>query len=575
MDLTKAEAVAPKGESGLRLTKVYTGGDPILSLSPDGIKLALLRGTDIWTRDVATGEEVRMTHGGNSNWDTVWSPDSRWIAWGDEHNNVNVISVEKASSRTLVTPPPDLEKSDELALRGWTSDRKNVIYQIPSKGLFSVPVDGGESEDVFTFDDPKEAKKYEDMALAPNGRWIAYMAAQKGNTDIYIMPAKGGNSIRVTSNPAPDRTPWWSFDSRWIGYASYGEEMPQLWAIKISSEGTPEGHPIKVTNHDLILGGNWTMDGGVGFSAAFRTQHIYTANPDGSDEIQLTQFSRGNRSPLWSPDGKTILFASDYRRSLNTFRIWSIPAKGGEPSLVDNWKDSYDGYYLVPDGRAYVTYGTEAANQTVIAEIPPGGGEPKELMKLEGNLGAVDWSPDRKLILFAYTIRPEKFANSTEFLRERRSGISIVPAEGGEPQTLLPADKKGIWYSHCAWSPDGTKIAYIVFDNAKFKKEDMYSIWTMNIDGSEPKLVTNGGEYTLCWSPDGKCIVYENRIKGMDFEIYRVGANGGEPEKMNILGRSLKYSPDGKRIAYSRWIGGGYEFWVVENILPDSESKQR
>ena len=572
--LKKAQSPAAGGENKLKLTKLYTGKEPILSISPDGKKLALLRqSTDIWTRNVVTGEEVQMTEGENSNWDTIWSPDGLWLAWGDRNNNLNVISVERASSRRLLTAPPDLDKSDSIALRGWSEDSKKIIFQIPSKGLFSIPMTGGEKEGIFTFDEPNEARRHQDMTLSPNGRWIAYTTTQKGNTDICVMSRTGGETTRVTSNPAADRSPQWSFDGRWIGFVSYGEETPQFWAIKVSSEGKTEGNPFKVTNHALILGGNWTMGGGVGFSAAFRTQHIYTANPDGSDEIQLTQFPSGNYSPRWSLDGKTILFDSDYRRSLNNFRVWSIPAKWGEPSLVDNYKENYDGYYLGPDGSIFVTYSAGVANQTVIAEIPPGSGEPRELMKLEGDLGSVDWSPNRKLILFAYTINPERFANSAEFLRERRSGIGIVAAEGGTPRTILSADKKGVWYSHCEWSPDGAKIAYIVFDNALYGKEDMYSIRTMNADGSESKLVTNGGEYTFCWTPDGKYIIYENRIEGMDFEILRVAVDGGKPEKMNILGRSLKYSPDGTRIAYSRWHGSGYEFWIAENVLPNEKSE--
>jgi Tol biopolymer transport system component len=413
------------------------------------------------------------------------------------------------------------------------------------------------------------------MSLSPDGRWIAFMADQKGNADIYMMSVNGGEPIRVTSSPAPDRTPLWSFDSQWIGYVSYGEEMPQLWVIKISPEGIPEERPFKVTNHDLIIGGYWTMDGNVGFAAAFRTQHIYIADPDGRNEFQLTQFPRGNYRPHWTPDGKRILFKSDYRRSLNNFRLWSIPAKGGEPSLVDDFKEGYDSYHQESDGRTYVTYSADIPNQTILAEIPHEGGKPRELMKLEGNLSAIDWSPDAQWILYAYVIRPEKFANSAEFLRERRSGINIVPVKGGEPRILLPADKKGIWYSHCEWSPDGTRIAYIVFNNERHGKENTYSIWAMNADGSGSTLITNGGEYTLCWSPDGKYIVYESRIEGMDFEMMRVAATGGAPEKMNILGRSLTYSPDGKKVAFSRWHGGGYEFWIAENVLPEEIARRR
>jgi len=186
--------------------------------------------------------------------------------------------------------------------------------------------------------------------------------------------------------------------------------------------------------------------------------------------------------------------------------------------------------------------------------------------------------------------------NSTELMKERLSGIGTIPVAGGDPKILIDADKKGLWYSCCRWSPDGRKIAFILFDYERHrkkeggysiwtmdadgrerkmitkggeyvrKKEGGYSIWTMDADGRERKMITKGGEYVLCWPPDGKEIIYEKRIKGMDFELYKIRLEGGEPVKLNIRGASPEFSPDGKRLAYSRWIGGGYEFWLVENI---------
>ena len=54
----------------------------------------------------------------------------------------------------------------------------------------------------------------------------------------------------------------------------------------------------------------------------------------------------------------------------------------------------------------------------------------------------------------------------------------------------------------------------------------------------------------------------------MDFELYKVPIGGGEGVRMNIRGRSAEFSPDGKRVAYSRRIEGGYEYWLAENVLP-------
>jgi Tol biopolymer transport system component len=103
----------------------------------------------------------------------------------------------------------------------------------------------------------------------------------------------------------------------------------------------------------------------------------------------------------------------------------------------------------------------------------------------------------------------------------------------------------------------------------------MYSIWTMDVEGGTARHITNGGEFALCWSPDGKWIVFEKRIKDMDFELYKIPADGGEPVRMNIKGRSPDISPDGKRIAFSRRIDAGYEYWLAENVIPFGEGKSK
>ena len=103
----------------------------------------------------------------------------------------------------------------------------------------------------------------------------------------------------------------------------------------------------------------------------------------------------------------------------------------------------------------------------------------------------------------------------------------------------------------------------------------MYSIWTLDVNGGAPRQITKGGEYILCWTADGKSIIYEQRIKDMDFNLYRVPADGGEPVRMNISGRYPEISPDGKRIVFSRRIGSGYEYWLAENFLPGQAGREK
>lgn len=554
----------------LTITKIYAGNTFSASISPDGNQLALIRpelsSRDIWIRDIATDKEIRLTNFINSTANVVWSPDNHWIAFADRDRDIKVVPTDGGPIQTLFTLEMNSSETTGITPSGWTSDSRKVIFHVPSKGLFAIPASGGVSEPVYTFESPDEAKKYEEMSLSPDGRCIAYSAAQNGNTDIFVMPFATQVPIRITLNPAADRKPRWSLDGNWLLFTSYGTENPQIWAIKISPNGEPEGSPVQISKDSHVLGGDWTGDASIGFSAAYRTEHIFTSNIDGTGETQITQFASFNGTPQWSPNGNRIAFCSDFRKPLNKFQLWTVSAGGGTPRLVS---DKEVGIFLWSlDGEKLFFKAGAGSDRSTYMEVPAKGGEPKKIIPLPNNGDDPSRSPDGRSLAYTFTIKPAQFTTTDEYLKERLSGIGITPVGGGEPHILIPADKKGIWYSDCRLDPEGKRIAYIMFDYAQYGKEGMYTIWTMEVNGGTPRQIAQGGEYSLCWSPDAKWIVFEKRIKDMDFELYKVPANGGEPVKMNIKGRSPEFSPDGKKIAYSRRVESGYEYWLVVDFLP-------
>ena len=564
----KRTTTAAGAAKGVTLTKIYSGKTYATALSPDGKRLALVRSElssrDIWTRDVATGKEVRLTTLVSVSGDAAWSPDGRWIAFADRDREIKVVSVDGGPVRTLFTPDSKDPNTAGIAATGWTSDSRKVTFHIPSRGLFAVPAAGGTWERILAFENPDEAKRYQAMTLSPDGRWIAYASTQNGNADLYVMPVTGQGPVRVTATPASEQKPRWSPDGHWLAFTSSGAENPQIWAIKISPNGGPDGLPVQISKDTFVLGGDWTGGSRIGVAAAFRAEHIYTANADGTGEIQLTQFAAFNARPQWSPNGDRIAFRSDYRKPLNTFQLWTMPSAGGTPGLVSDRE--VGGFVWSRDGEKLLF---RNASERVTMEVPAKGGEPRDITAKPGGAaaGPVYW-PDGRSQCSTFTIDPPKFATADELMKERMSGIGVTLSGGGEHRILIPADKKGIWYSACRLSPDEKRIAYILFDYAKYGKEGMYSIWTMDVDGDSRKQITFGGEYVLAWSPDGTWIAFEKRIKDMDFELYKIAAGGGEPINMNIKGRNPEFSPDGKKIAYSRRIDSGYEYWLVENALP-------
>lgn len=121
-------------------------------------------------------------------------------------------------------------------------------------------------------------------------------------------------------------------------------------------------------------------------------------------------------------------------------------------------------------------------------------------------------------------------------------------------------------YGTPSWSPDGTKIAYSA--GSRYN----YSIWVMNVDGSNPVKLTGGvGLVDLSpkWSSDGSRIVF-HRIKYIeehhegDF-IYIMNANGSN-QKMLISGQNPSISPDGLYIAFDAGVAGDVKVTAEQGL---------
>ncbi|TCS38700.1 TolB protein [Paucimonas lemoignei] len=157
-----------------------------------------------------------------------------------------------------------------------------------------------------------------------------------------------------------------------------------------------------------------------------------------------------------------------------------------------------------------------------------------------------------------------------------------------------------------AWSPDGTKVAYVSFENKKpvvyvqnlvtrdriavanFKgsnsapawspdgsrlaialaREGLTQIYMVNADGSGLRRLTNtnGIETEPQFSADGQTIYFTSDRSGGP-QIYRMPANGGDAQRVTFRGSyniSPRISPDGKTLAYISRRDGRFQLYVMD-----------
>ena len=140
-------------------------------------------------------------------------------------------------------------------------------------------------------------------------------------------------------------------------------------------------------------------------------------------------------------------------------------------------------------------------------------------------------------------------------------------------QRIVVANFKGS-NSAPAWSPDGRKLAVVL------SKDGGSQIFTVNADGSGvQRLTTESGINTEpFFSPDGQSI-YFTSDRGGSPQIYRTGVNGGGAERVTFDGSynvSPRISPDGKSMAFISRREGGFRLSIMDlaskqvQILTDS-----
>ncbi|MGV8894643.1 MAG: Tol-Pal system beta propeller repeat protein TolB [Burkholderiaceae bacterium] len=113
-----------------------------------------------------------------------------------------------------------------------------------------------------------------------------------------------------------------------------------------------------------------------------------------------------------------------------------------------------------------------------------------------------------------------------------------------------------------SWSPDGSKLAVALAHNS------LTQVYSINQDGSNLRRLTNtnGIDTEPQFSADGQSIYFTSDRSGGP-QIYKMGANGGDAQRVTFNGSyniSPRISPDGKLLAYISRRNGQFQLYVLD-----------
>jgi Tol biopolymer transport system component/tRNA A-37 threonylcarbamoyl transferase component Bud32 len=384
-------------------------------------------------------------------------------------------------------------------------------------------------------------------AWSPDGQTIAFLRAnpQGGQADVVLIPALGGPERRIDKVSAGGR-PAWSPDGKWI-YVGPAAEGDAIYA-----EPSAGGEKRRLTNPPLPGADYEPSVSPDGKQVVFIRradvyyEDLFVADLQGGNTIgavrQLTSDHLNKYSPVWTADGKEIVYAAG--EPFSGLAMYRVRASGGVPARIEGIGENVQDIATASKGRRLV-YSRSLRDYNIWQMALPAGGAPagqtEKILASTRYEASGSYSPDGKRIAFS----------------SNRGGVRqiwVADIDGSNPVALTNF-AAGVAGSP-QWSPDGQTI---VFDA---RPEGSSDIYTIGAGGGAPKRLTDHVRANVipCYSHDGRWIYFQSSRTGR-IQLFRIPAGGGPAVQITRGGANGQKmaSPDGRWIYYGR--GGG--IWRV------------
>lgn len=373
-----------------------------------------------------------------------------------------------------------------------------------------APAEAAAGPQPLTAEDLVSMSRLSGAQVSPDGQHIVYvlrttdLEADRGRTDLWLVPAEGGVSRRLTTDPAGDWNPLWSPDGQHIYFLSTRSGSSQVWRLPMVG-----GEAMPITDQPLDVG-NLVLSGD-GAHLAFSMEVFIDCETLACTVERLAERDESPRSGML------------YDRLF--VRHW------------DTWKDGRRSHLFVlpSNGEGDPVDVTRGLDGDVPSK-PFGGSE------------EYTFTPDHQGLVFTARVAGASEPWSTNF------DLYHVPLDGSaEPRRLTdnPA-----WDTQPTFSPDGKTLAYLAMQRPGYESDRLRIVlrdWSDDGVGPAQALTEDwdrsaGG---ILFAADGQTIYTTANDLG-EVPLFAITVADGQVDKLVGGGKVRSPALAGERLVFGR-----------------------
>lgn len=430
---------------------------------------------------------------------------------------LSLLALNLAVAHSLAALPAAPVAVDSAKLgyyRQAVAGRDGIVF-VAEGHLWRVPYEGGTARRLTS-----SAADPSYPALSADGRWLAFVGRYDGGPEVYVMPAEGGPTKRLTvDGDRGIKVQGWSRDGRVLVASSRysGKPDTRLYLIDPAS-GRRAAVPLAQAAEACLNGqGQPTVfarepqpsDNVIGYVGGLR-QQLWSWKPGQEAKPAFPGHPGTSRQPMC--DGDQVFFISDKGGRLN---LWQARL-GADGTLADSRELTHYRDFEVRDASLYAA--------------------PSQDRIVYTRAGAI------------HVFDPQTGADRTPAIRLNSDFEQLRPQMISNPVSYISA---------LALSPNGDRVAV--------QARGYVSVFPVG-SGRRADVLTDGAQRAreLVFSADGKSLLLTSDKSG-EQEFWRIGSRGGEAARQISHGSDSPIeqplaAPDGKKLVYS---DGRRRLWLL------------